>query len=144
MVSSQPTRLIFPLCWVWFRNSFLGKSSAVIFLLPAKWITSLHPLSTSPSLLHFQKKNTQCLVFGILNTSDRHFTRLEGLPMLCRRAQACELPAASEVYWDAGQQPSLFLNIIRIQLQVVHPSTSTQDELDTRSCDFYIKDSGRL
>lgn len=98
MVSSQPTRLIFPLCWVWFRNSFLGKSSAVIFLLPAKWITSLHPLSTSPSLLHFQKKNTQCLVFGILNTSDRHFTRLEGLPMLCRRAQACELPAASEVY----------------------------------------------
>lgn len=97
MVSYQPTRLIFPLCWVWFLNSFLGKSSAVIFLLPAKWITSLHPLSTSPSLLHFQK-NTQGLVFGILNTSDRHFTRLEGLPMLCRRAQACELPAASEVY----------------------------------------------
>lgn len=135
MVSYQPTRLIFPLCWVWFLNSFLGKSSAVIFLLPAKWITSLHLLSTSPSLLHFQK-NTQGLVFGILNTSDRRFTRLEGLPMFCRRAQACELPAASEVYGDASQQPSLFLNIIRIQLQVVHPSTSIQDELDTRSCDL--------
>lgn len=70
MVSSQPTRLIFPLCWVWFRNSFLGKSSAVIFLLPAKWITSLHPLSTSPSLLHFQKKTHSALslVYWILVT----------------------------------------------------------------------------
>lgn len=43
MVSSQPTGLIFPLSWIWFLTSFLGKSSAVIFLLPAKEITSLHP-----------------------------------------------------------------------------------------------------
>lgn len=48
----------------------------MIVLLPAKGITSFHPLSTLPSLLHFQKKHTVPCI-GILNASDRHLTRLE-------------------------------------------------------------------
>lgn len=68
----------------------------------------------------------------------------EGLWMICHRTQCWELPAVSEVYWDASPQASCFLNTAKIKLQVVHPSTTTENELDTRSCDLHIKDPGHL